>query len=44
VIGLHGDEMMSFLWMLVTKRSTVVALFEEGGFARMSRISVQILG
>lgn len=31
MIGLHGDGMMSFLWMLVTKRSTVVALFEEGG-------------
>lgn len=39
VIGLHSDELMSALWMPVTKGSTVIELFEEGGFTSMSATS-----
>jgi hypothetical protein len=39
IIGLHGDELMSALWMKATARSTVIQIFEEGGFTRGSRRS-----
>ncbi|WVQ79833.1 hypothetical protein IAT38_001933 [Cryptococcus sp. DSM 104549] len=34
VIGLHGDELISGLWMPSRPGSTLIEIFEEGGFER----------
>ncbi|WWD21732.1 hypothetical protein CI109_106219 [Kwoniella shandongensis] len=34
VISLHGDELFTALWMPATESSTVIEIFEDGGFER----------
>lgn len=34
ILGIHSDEIMHALWMQDTPRSTVIEIFEEGGYDR----------